>query len=374
MPPKARFDYLIAGAGFSGAVMAQRLAEHGKRVLVVDKRPHVGGNAYDHLDAAGVLVHQYGPHIFHTDSAEVFSYLSRFTRWRPYEHRARAHVESKLLPIPINLDTVNQLYGWELDSEQLAVFFARVGVPMEQLRTSEDVIVNQVGRDLYEKFFHHATFKQWGLYPSQLDPTVIARIPVRTSRDDRSFTDTYQAMPAEGYTALFKRMLAHENISLELGADYRSVAGRVSANELIYSGRVDEYFGSCYGPLPYRSIRFRWETLAVEQHQPVAEINYPDERDYTRVTEFKHLSGQQGAKTTLLYEYPTAEGEPYEPVPRPENAALYRRYQALAQKTAGVHFVGRLATYRAYDMARGVAQALALASRLLGLRRADGGD
>ena len=367
---KPRFDYLIAGAGFSGSVMAERLAEHGKKVLLVDKREHVGGNAYDHLDAAGVLVHKYGPHIFHTNSDDVFDYLSRFTEWRQYEHRVLAHVDDQLLPMPINLDTVNKLYGWELTPDQLAEYFARIAVPIADIRTSEDVIISKVGRELYEKFFRNYTFKQWGLYPSQLDPTVIARIPVRTNRDDRYFTDTHQAMPAQGYTALFNRMLNHRNITVEVGTDYREAAKRVIANELVYTGPVDEYFGSCFGPLPYRSINFRFETLNKALHQPVAVINYPNQHDYTRVTEFKHLSGQQSAKTTLVYEYPTAHGDPYYPVPRPENAALYKKYQALAQRTAGVHFVGRLATYRYYNMDQCVAQALTLASKLMGVRRA----
>ena len=367
---KPRFDYLIAGAGFSGSVMAERLAEHGKRVLIVDRRPHVGGNASDHLDAAGVLIHKYGPHIFHTNSDDVFEYLSRFTQWRPYEHRVLAQVDGQLLPIPINLDTVNRLYGWELTSDQLEAYFRRVAVAVDQVRTSEDVIVSKVGRDLYEKFFHNYTFKQWGLYPSQLDQTVIARIPVRTNHDDRYFTDKYQAMPAQGFTKLFENMLDHPNITVELGCDYRDAARRVSAAELVYTGPVDEYFGSCFGPLPYRSIDFRWETLDQPLHQPVAVVNFPNEHAWTRVTEFKHLSGQKNLpRTTLVYEYPTAHGDPYYPVPRPENAALYKKYQDLAQRTAGVHFVGRLATYRYYNMDQCVAQALTLASKLMGMRR-----
>ena len=368
---KPRFDYLVAGAGFSGAVMAERLADHGKRVLLVDKRPHIGGNAYDHLDAEGVLVHKYGPHIFHTNSSDVFDYLSRFTQWREYEHRVLAHVDGKLLPMPINLDTVNKLYGWNLDSAQLAAYFARVAEPLAHIRNSEDVIISKVGRELYEKFFKNYTFKQWGLWPSQLDPTVIARIPVRTNHDDRYFGDTYQAMPLHGYTALFERMLAHRNITIELGADYEAVAQRVNATQLIYTGPVDEYFGYCHGRLPYRSIDFRFETLNEKLHQPVAVVNYPNEHAYTRVTEFKHLSGQQTEKTTLVYEYPTDGGDPYYPVPRPENAELYRKYQALAANTADVHFVGRLATYRYYNMDQCVAQALTLASKLIGVRRAE---
>jgi UDP-galactopyranose mutase len=366
---KPRFDYLVVGAGFSGAVMAERLAAHGKRVLIVDKRPHVGGNAYDRLDAAGVRIHQYGPHIFHTNSADVFSYLSRFTTWRAYEHRVLAQVDGRLLPLPINLDTVNKLYGWDLTSAQLEAFFRRVAVPVADVKTSEDVIVSKVGWELYEKFFKHYTLKQWGLSAAQLDATVLARIPVRTNRDDRYFTDAYQAMPADGYTALFNRMLAHPRITLELGTDYRDLQARVRAEALVYTGPLDAYFGDALGKLPYRSLEFRFETREVPVAQPAAVINYPNEHAYTRVTEFKYLTGQVGPRTTLVAEYPTDTGDPYYPVPRPENAALCRQYQALARKTPGVHFVGRLATYRYYNMDQCIAQALTLASRLIGPRR-----
>jgi UDP-galactopyranose mutase len=368
---KPRFDYLIAGAGFSGAVMAERLAEHGKNVLLVDKRPHVGGNAFDHLDAAGVLVHKYGPHIFHTNSADVFAYLSKFTKWRDYEHRVLASVDGKLLPMPINLDTVNSLYDWKLSPAELEAYFARVAVPIADIKTSEDVIISKVGHELYEKFFKNYTFKQWGLWPSQLDQTVIARIPVRTNRDDRYFTDTYQAMPADGYTALFKRMLDHENITVELGTDYRDALERVFANELIYTGPVDGYFDYAFGKLPYRSLDFKFETHDRAQHQQAAVINHPNEHAYTRVTEFKYLTGQKSSKTTLVYEYPTDGGDPYYPVPRAENQALYKRYQQLAQRTPGVHFVGRLATYKYYNMDQCVAQALTLAGKLIGMRRSE---
>ncbi len=365
------FDYLVAGAGFAGAVMAERMADAGKRVLLVDKRPHVGGNAYDRLDLHGVRIHEYGPHIFHTNSADVFDYLSRFTAWRNYEHRVLANVDGKLLPMPINLDTINGLYGWHLTSEQLALFFAEVAEPRANIATSEDVIISKVGRALYEKFFKNYTIKQWGLSPAELDASVIARIPVRTNRDDRYFADTYQAMPADGFTAMFERMLDHPNITLELGADCREVSKRVSCGELIYTGPVDEYFGCCYGKLPYRSIDFRFETHDTEQFQSAAVVNYPNEHAYTRITEFKHLTGQKHAKTTVVYEYPTAEGAPYYPVPRPQNAELYRRYQALALNTPRVHFVGRLATYRYYNMDQVVAQALTLASKLNGLTRSE---
>ncbi|HYC53972.1 MAG TPA: UDP-galactopyranose mutase [Candidatus Binatia bacterium] len=367
---KPHFDYLVVGAGFAGSVVAERLAAAAnKTVLICDVRPHIGGNAYDELDASGVLIHKYGPHIFHTNSPDVFEYLSRFTRWRPYEHRVLASVDGKLLPIPINLDTVNWLYGWDLDSQGLEEFFARVADPRAQIRTSEDVIVSKVGQELYEKFFKNYTRKQWGLDASQLDSTVIARIPVRTCRDDRYFTDKFQAMPADGMTAMFRNILDHPNITIEVGIDYRDLMNRVSFGEMVYTGPVDEFFENCYGKLPYRALEFRHETLDVRQRQRVAVVNYPNEHEYTRVTEFKHLTGQEHEKTSIVYEYPRAEGDPYYPIPRPENAALYKRYEALAESTPRVHFCGRLATYRYYNMDQVTAQALTLASRMLVVER-----
>jgi UDP-galactopyranose mutase len=364
------FDYLIVGAGFAGSVLAERLASAaGRKVLVVDKRPHIGGNAYDHYDDAGVLVHKYGPHIFHTNSREVYEYLSRFTAWRPYEHRVRASVDGQLVPIPINLDTVNTIYGLNLTAFQVAEFFASVAEPRTPVRTSEDVIVSKVGRELYEKFFRNYTRKQWDLDPSDLDASVTARVPVRTNRDDRYFTDTYQVMPRHGYTRLFENMLDHPNIKILLNTDYREIEGSIPYDEVIFTGPVDEYFDFRFGRLPYRSLDFRFETHDVERFQPAPVVNYPNEHAYTRITEFKYLTGQEHSKTSIVYEYPRAEGDPYYPVPRPENAALYKQYQALAEATPGVHFVGRLATYRYYNMDQVVAQALTLFSKIAGRRR-----
>jgi UDP-galactopyranose mutase len=353
------FDYLIVGAGFAGSVLAERLAsQSGKRVLIIDKRPHIAGNMYDHYDDAGILVHRYGPHIFHTNSRAVFDYLSQFTAWRPYEHRVLASVDGQLVPIPINLDTVNRLYGLSLTALEVDAFFASRAEPRAEVRTSEDVVVGKVGRELYEKFFRGYTRKQWGLDPSELDAAVTARVPTRTNRDNRYFTDTYQAMPRHGYTRLFERLLAHPNIKVMLNADFREVDGLIPYRELIYTGPIDAFFGYRYGALPYRSLEFRFETLDRAVAQPVGTVNYPNEHPYTRITEFKHLTGQEHAKTSLVYEIPCAEGDPYYPVPRPENAALYRRYKALAEAEAGVHFVGRLATYQYYNMDQVVAQAL----------------
>jgi UDP-galactopyranose mutase len=335
-----------------------------ERVLLIDRRPHVGGNAYDHHDAAGILIHQYGPHIFHTNSAQVFDYLSQFTAWRPYEHRVLALVDGKLLPIPINLDTVNRLYGLNLDEDGVTRWFAERAESLAEIRTSEDVVVSKVGRELYEKFFRGYTRKQWGVDPSELDKSVTARVPTRTNRDDRYFEDRYQAMPLAGYTRMFERMLDHPNITLGLDTDFRALPAGLRWKRLIYTGPIDEYFGYRYGRLPYRSLRFDHRTFDEPWHQKVAVVNYPQTERYTRVTEYKHLTGQRHPRTSVTYEYPTDEGDPYYPVPRPENAALYRRYEALADAHDDVYFVGRLATYRYYNMDQVVGQALATFRRI----------
>lgn len=359
------FDYLIVGAGFAGSVIAERLAHSaGKRVLVIDKRNHIGGNAYDHYNDAGILVHRYGPHIFHTNSQEIFEYLSRFTEWRPYQHRVLAHVDGQLLPIPINLTTINQLYGLNLNSFEMEEFLNKVAEKREPLCTSEDVVVNRVGRELYEKFFQNYTRKQWGIDPSELDAAVTARVPVRTNRDDRYFSDKFQAMPRFGYTRMFENMLDHPNIKIMLNTDFREIAKEMNFQEMIYTGPVDEFFDYRYGKLPYRSLEFKHETHDVEKYQPVAVVNFPNEHLYTRVTEFKYLTGQEHPKTSIVYEYPRAEGDPYYPVPRPENAKLYGKYKALADSLSNVHFIGRLATYKYYNMDQVVGQALALFKKL----------
>lgn len=358
------FDYLIVGAGFAGSVLAERLAAGlDKKVLLVEKRSHIGGNAYDHYDDHGILVHRYGPHIFHTNSADIFGYLSRFTEWRPYEHRVLASVDGQLVPMPINLDTVNKLYGTSMTALELPKFFA-AAAEKRSIKTSEDVVVSAVGRELYEKFFRGYTRKMWGMDPSELDASVTARVPTRCNRDDRYFTDTYQAMPKLGYTRLFERMLTHPNIKILLNADYREVRRSIPYREMIYTGPVDEYFDCRLGKLPYRSLQFVHETKNTASFQPVGTVNFPNEHPYTRITEFKHLTGQQHEKTSIVYEIPKADGDPYYPVPRPENAALYAQYKELAEQTPDVHFVGRLATYKYYNMDQVVAQALTLFSRL----------
>ena len=364
------FDYLIVGAGFAGSVLAERLArqEH-KKVLIVDRRSHIGGNAYDRYNEDGILVHPYGPHIFHTNSARIFEYLGQFTQWRPYEHRVLASVDGQLLPIPINRTTVNKLYNLNLQTDaECEAYFASLAEPMGHCQTSEDVVVSKVGRDLYEKFFRGYTRKQWGLDPSELDAQVTARVPTRTNTDDRYFNDEFQFMPLHGYTRMFENMLAHPNIKIMLNTDWREIKNMVPCREIIYTGPVDEYFDYRYGKLPYRSLEFEHKTLDVEQHLPVAVVNYPNEHKYTRITEFKQLTGQRHEKTSIVYEYPRAEGDPYYPIPKPECTALYNKYKALADVTRGVHFVGRLATYKYYNMDQVVGQALATFDKIAGAR------
>lgn len=371
----SRYDYLIVGAGFAGSILAERLAsQRDARVLLIDRRDHVGGNAYDVKNEAGVLYHKYGPHIFHTNSEQVVEYLSQFTEWRPYEHRVLANVRGQLVPIPINRTTLNQLFGLDLRTdEEAAEYLASRAEPVADILTSEDVVINAVGRELYELFFRGYTRKQWGLDPSELDKQVTSRIPTRTNTDDRYFTDTFQAIPKDGYTAMFERMLDHPGIEIRTGVDFRDLREQIEADHIIYTGPIDEYFEYRFGKLPYRSLKFDHQTLDEERHQPVAVVNYPSpEIPYTRVTEYKHLTGQQHPKTTITYEYPSAEGDPYYPVPREENQELYKKYEALADATPGVTFVGRLATYRYYNMDQIVGQALATFRRMRSKRRQKG--
>lgn len=355
------YDYLVVGAGFAGAVMAERLArDGGKRVLVIDRRDHIGGNAFDHHNEAGILVHRYGPHIFHTNSQDIVDYLSRFTQWRPYEHRVLADIGGVKVPMPINRTTLNRLYDLELNSDEEAeAYLAARAEPVSPIKTSADVVIAKVGRELYETFFRGYTRKQWGMDPSELDKSVTARVPTRINTDDRYFTDSFQAMPAQGYTAMFAAMLDHDLIDVELGVAFEDVRDRINFGTLVFTGPIDEYFDHCYGELPYRSLDFRHETLDQEWLQDVAVINYPSEAvPHTRVTEYKHLTGQSADQTSITYEFPCAHGDPYYPIPRPENEALFKRYEALALGTSDVLFVGRLATYRYYNMDQVVGQAL----------------
>ena len=375
-PSESRYDYLIVGAGFAGSVLAERLAsQHGARILLMDRRPHVGGNAYDEPNEAGILYHKYGPHIFHTNAEQVVEYLSQFTEWRPYEHRVRASVRGQLVPIPINRTTLNMLFGLDLKTdEEAAAYLASRAEPVEEIRTSEDVVISAVGQELYELFFRGYTRKQWGLDPSELDKQVTSRIPTRTNTDDRYFSDTFQAMPLHGYTKMFERMLDNPLIEKRLGTDFRDIKDRAHeiADHIIYTGPIDEYFDFRFGKLPYRSLRFDHQTLEQEHFQDVAVVNYPSEDvPFTRISEYKHLTGQEAPVTTITYEYPSAEGDPYYPIPRPENQDLFKKYEALADATDDVTFVGRLATYRYYNMDQIVGQALATFRRIDDKKRVD---
>jgi UDP-galactopyranose mutase len=365
------YDVLVVGAGFAGSVMAERAAGRGLRVLIVDRRPHVGGNAYDALDEHGVLIHPYGPHIFHTNAENVWDYLSRFTQWRPYEHRVLAKVGERLVPIPINRTTINVLYGLSLrEDSEVEDFLAHAAQPLDVVANSEDAVVSKVGRELYERMFRGYTRKQWGLDPSELDAQVCGRIPVRTNTDDRYFGDTFQAMPREGFTAMFEQMLDHPLIEARMGVDWADVRARVTHRTLVWTGPIDAYFGHRFGALPYRSLEFRFESHAMPAwgyHQPVAVVNYPGEDvPYTRVSELRHATGQIAPMTTLIYEYPGDDGEPYYPIPRAENRELYQRYRQLATAESGVLFVGRLARYQYLNMDQVVAQALVTAREAFG--------
>ena len=360
------FDYMIVGAGFAGCVLAERLATvANKKVIIVEQRDHIGGNAYDYYNHHGILVHKYGPHIFHTNSKKVFDYLSQFTTWRPYEHRELASVDGQLVPLPINLDTINRLYGLQLNCEQLETFYNSRAEKIDKVNTSEDVVVSKIGRELYEKFFKGYTRKQWDLDPSELDASVTSRVPVRTNKDDRYFTDTFQAMPMHGYTKMFRNMLSHPNIKVLLNTDYKEVIDVIPYQRMVYTGPIDSFFNYCFGKLPYRSIEFKFDTLDTEVFQSTGTVNFPNEHPYTRITEFKYLTGQKHSKTSIVYEYPTAEGDPYYPIPRPENAALYKKYKVLADSMTNTFFTGRLGTYKYYNMDQVVAQSLTLFEKLM---------
>lgn len=360
MPGK--FDYLIVGAGFAGSVLAERLASQlGKTCLVVEQRNHIGGNAYDKYDDAGVLIHTYGPHYFRTNSDRVVDYLSQFTDWHHVEYKILSWVNGTYWQFPINLDTFEQFIGRPSTSEEMVSTLAEWRVPIKNPKNSEEVIISQVGVPLYEMFFKHYTQKQWRRDPRDLDPSVCGRIPIRTNRDGRYLTEKFQALPKAGYTRMFERMLAHPNIKVLLKTDYREVLPQVSFQHMIYTGPVDEYFDCCFGPLPYRSLRFEPETLNQEYFQPAMQVNYPNDHEFTRIVEIKHATGQKIPVTTIVREYPEDYGpgkEPYYPIPAPDARALYQKYAERVEQERNVSFVGRLATYRYYNMDQIVAMAL----------------
>ncbi|TML34777.1 MAG: UDP-galactopyranose mutase [Actinobacteria bacterium] len=373
-----RYDTLVVGAGYAGSIMAERLASCcGQSVLVIDRRDHIAGNAYDYVDDHGVTVHAYGPHIFHTNAERVVEYLSRFTDWRPYEHRVLANVDGQLLPIPINRTTVNQLYGLDLETDDdVDAFYNERAEPIDLVKTSEDAVVARVGRDLYERFFRGYTRKQWERDPSELHASVCARIPLRTNTDDRYFTDWHQAMPADGYTTMFRRILDHPNIEVSLGVDFFEVRDEIDYGHLVYTGPVDRYFDYRFGALPYRSLE--WDLVNEPTpdgglSQPTGSINFPSEHvPHTRKTEFRHLTGQSPhGSSTIAVEYPRSEGDPYYPIPRDDTRALYKQYEQLAAELPNVTFVGRLARYQYLNMDQVVAQALATFDRLVESERVE---
>jgi UDP-galactopyranose mutase len=358
------YDVLVVGAGFAGSIMAERAASQlGRRVLVVDRRPYVGGNAHDRVDEeTGLWRHDHGPHLFHTNAPHVVEYLSQFTEWRPYEHRVLASVDGQLVPIPINLDTVNRLYGLELDPAGMEAFLAERAEPVAEVRTSEDAVVARVGRELYEKFFRGYTRKLWARDPSELAATVTGRIPTRTDREDRYFTDHHQALPADGYTAMFERMLDHPLIEVATSTSFDDVRDQVSFGHLVWTGPIDDFYERSFGALPYRSLHFEWETVPTPGGgllQPVAQVNFPSESvPYMRSVEYRHISGQTAEVSIVSRELPSDEGDPFYPVPAPANRDLYRRYAALAERDRDVTFVGRLARYQYLNMDQVTAQAL----------------
>ncbi len=383
-----KYDIWIVGAGYAGAVSARALAEKGKKVLVLERRDHIGGNAYDCLDGHGVLIHKYGPHIFHTNNRAVFDFLSRFTEWRRYQHRVIANVPRDnpevvpahkktdgrfFFPVPFNLDSLKNAFGeregGRLGEKLLAAYPAQSQVTILELRQNPDPEVAAIADYVYEHVFVHYTMKQWGQKPEEIDPSTTARVPVRLSRDDRYFQDAYQGMPLEGYTKMFERMLDHPNIEVRLGVDARPIL-KEAGGPVIYTGQVDELFGFQFGPLPYRTLDFRFETLPQDAFQTHGTVNYTVDQDFTRITEFKHLTGQELPRvTTIVKEYSRPytgdPGEiPYYAIINPENNALYAKYKAEADKKPNLYLLGRLAEYKYYNMDAIAARALELAEGL----------
>ena len=341
---------IIIGAGLAGCTLARLFADAGEDVLIIDKRNHIAGNTYDYFVENEILVQKYGPHLFHTENEEVWQFLSRFTEWNNYEHRVLVSVDGKKVPMPINLDTVNLLYGTNYNSEELQKFFDDKKVKLPEIKNSEDVIISQVGQDLYEKLFKNYTKKQWGVYPHELSPEVTSRIPVRTNNDSRYFTDKYQGMPKQGFTAMCEKMLDHPKIKTLLNADYKEIKHYISFDKLIFTGCIDEFFDYKFGKLPYRCLEFEFETVEKEFYQEAAVVNYPNDFEFTRITEFKHWTYQKRQNTVIVKEYSKADGDPYYPVPQKENFDLYEKYAKEAEQIKNIYFAGRLGKYKYFNM------------------------
>ncbi|MBP7948155.1 MAG: UDP-galactopyranose mutase [Verrucomicrobiales bacterium] len=363
-----RFDYLIVGCGIAGITMAERLANAaGKSCLVIDRRPHIGGNCYDCRDEHGVLIHPYGPHYFRTNSEAVVHYLSRFTEWRPTEYRVLSFIDGSHYNFPINLNTFEQIIGRPSTEEEMKRTLTEWRVPIKEPQNSEEVIVSQVGWRLYEMFFKNYTIKQWGCHPRELEPSVCGRIPIRTNRDDRYLGESFQALPRDGYTALFERMLASPRICVKTGVDFQEAAKFAKWEKLIYTGMIDAYYDFRFGRLPYRSLRFEHEHHAMHFFQPAMQVNFPNEQEFTRIIEIKHATGQRIEGTSIIKEYPQEFGpgkEAYYPVPTAASSRIYQRYRELADREQDVIFIGRLASYRYYNMDQVVAAALTRFAKL----------
>ncbi|MBL4936348.1 UDP-galactopyranose mutase [Clostridium sp. YIM B02515] len=353
------FKYVIVGAGLAGITTAERIAtELNEKVLIIEKRNHIGGNCYDYYNEDGILIHKYGPHIFHTNSKEVWEYLSRFTKWYHYQHRVLTYIDGQLIPMPITTETINKLYNLNLSNFQVEEFLSNQALKIDEIKNSEDVVLSKAGTDIYEKFFKNYTKKQWDVYPDELDKSVISRIPVRYNRDTRYFTNKYQGMPKFGYTKMCEKILDNPNIHILLNTDYKDVINDINYEKLIYTGQVDSFFDFKHGKLKYRALRFEFETLNSESYQEASVINYPNDYDFTRITEFKKLTGQESSKTTIVREYPTWDGEPYYPYPTNDCAEQYKLYKKECDTLSNVIFIGRLAEYKYYDMDAVVKRAL----------------
>lgn len=360
---KEKHDILIVGAGLSGAVLAERFASHGdKKVLVIDKRDHIGGNCFDFIDENGILINKYGAHLFHTNFEDVWEYVQQFSEWQRWDHRVLGAIEGKLINIPVNINTVNALCGTDIkDEKEMNQWLKTVQVQYDTINNSEEIAKSRVGEELYKKIFRDYTFKQWNKYPEELDPSVLARIPIRNNFDDRYFTDRFQALPKYGYTKFIKNILTHPNITVRKNVDYFDLKDSIDFHTLIYTGPIDRYFqNSGLEKLGYRSIEFieeRFKNMNFYQINSV--INYPENNvPFTRIVEYKHFLNQHSPHTTIVKEITKDSGEPYYPVPNKRNLALYEKYKELAKLENNVHFIGRLASYKYFNMDQAIKNSL----------------